>query len=71
MDSSHWQAQYERWGILTNGYRKAKRAAYQRVRTLTLIERKRRELARAEDDCPIGRIRHLWAQVNRMENLHV
>lgn len=65
-DTSHWEDQYARWGIKTNGYRKAKKDAYQRSKQEVVYDRKNREFNKLTTLTPVGRGQHLIAQMGRI-----
>lgn len=64
-----WVQQVERWGVTTNNYRKLKKDAYQRQRQITVYGRKRREIVLAQPGIPVGRLDHLAAQIERINNV--
>lgn len=66
LNTSHWQEQYERWGIRTNNYRKLKKDAYQRQKQEVVYDRKQRELNRLTILSPVGRGHHLIQQMARI-----
>ena len=70
-DTDGWSKQLERWGVDTSQYRRMKRNTYQARRRTILLERKVREVARADIKTPQGRINHLVDQQMRIVSCSV